>query len=49
MLFNRISYLLVFMLKKQVDMEYASTELQHRNRLVGDYLTVVNHLLLLFV
>lgn len=37
------------MLRKNIDMEYAATEIQHRNRLIGNYLSVVNHLLTLFV
>lgn len=48
-LFNRINFLAVFMLRKSVDMEYAATELQQRNKLVANYLSVANHLLILFV
>lgn len=48
-LFNRMCYLLSFMLTKTVDMEYASTELQHRSKLISGYLDVINRLLMLFV
>lgn len=48
-LFNKICYLLSFMLSKTVDMEYAATEMQHRNKLISGYLDVANRLLVLFV
>lgn len=48
-LFNKLCYLLSFMLSKTIDMEYSSTEMQHRARLIGCYLDVACRLLTLFV